>query len=81
MKSDKQHHRTERDRLLALPPEAPLTLCEAATVAQVSLRSLMQLRSLGRGPKVRRLGPKTLRTTLKDTFDWLASFPVEGGAV
>lgn len=61
--------------LLTLPPETPITLEEAARIATVSLRHLMQERSLGRGPTVYRLGPKTLRTTVGDALKWATSRP------
>lgn len=61
--------------LLALPPEAPITLAEAATLATVSLRHLMAERSLGRGPKCYSLGRKAVRTTKADVLAWATSRP------
>lgn len=61
--------------LVTLPPETPITLEEAARIATVSLRHLMQERSLGRGPTVYKLGPKTLRTTVADVLEWVRSRP------
>lgn len=59
--------------LLALPPDAPITLAEAASVASVSLRHLAQERALGRGPKCYRLGEKAIRTTVGDVLAWVKS--------
>lgn len=69
--------RAGRDQaaLLSLPPEAPITLAEAATLATVSLRHLMAERSRGRGPKVYRIGAKSLRTTKADALAWATSRP------
>lgn len=59
--------------LLALPPDAPITLAEAASIASVSPRHLAQERALGRGPKCYRLGEKAIRTTVGDVLAWVKS--------
>ena len=71
----KAARRTGRDEvsLLTLPPEAPLTLAEAALLATVSLRHLMAERSLGRGPKCYTLGARAIRTTKADVLAWVKS--------
>lgn len=63
----------EQSVLLALPPDAPITLSEVAVIAACSLRLIMQERSLGRGPKVYNLGPKTIRSTVGDAMAWIRS--------
>jgi hypothetical protein len=63
----------EQSVLLALPPDAPITLSEVALIAACSLRLVMQERTLGRGPKVYRVGPKTLRSTVGDAIAWVKS--------
>jgi hypothetical protein len=63
----------EQAVLLALPPDAPITLSEVAVIAACSLRLIMQERSLGRGPKVYNLGPKTIRSTVGDALAWIRS--------
>lgn len=63
----------EQSVLLALPPDAPITLSEVAVIAACSLRLIMQERSLGRGPKVYNLGPKTIRSTVGDALAWIRS--------
>jgi hypothetical protein len=65
--------RRDQAALLALPPEAVLTLEEAARVANVSPRHLAQERALGRGPKCYRLGEKAIRTTVGDVLAWVKS--------
>lgn len=71
----KRQHRTRRDQaaLLALPPEAPISLAEAAVLASVSPRHLAEERSIGRGPKCYRLGAKAIRTTVGDVLAWVKS--------
>ncbi|MCC6676414.1 MAG: hypothetical protein IT436_04660 [Phycisphaerales bacterium] len=71
--SETARKRAARDQaaLLALPPDAVLTLPEAARVAAVSARHLAQERALGRGPKCYRLGEKAIRTTLADVLAWV----------
>ena len=71
----KATRRAGRDEvsLLMLPPDAPLTLAEAAILATVSLRHLMAERSLGRGPKCYTLGRKAIRTTKADVLAWVKS--------
>lgn len=59
--------------LLALPPEAPITLDEAASIASVSRRHLAQERAAGRGPACYRLGAKAIRTTVGDVLAWVRS--------
>ncbi len=59
--------------LLALAPEAPISLTEAAILAAVSLRHMAQERALGRGPKCYRLGEKAIRTTVGDVLAWVKS--------
>lgn len=63
----------EQSVLLALPPDAPITLAEVAVIAACSLRLVMQERTLGRGPAVYRVGPKTLRSTVGDALAWVKS--------
>jgi len=63
----------EQSALLALAPEAPISLAEAAILASVSLRHLAQERSAGRGPKCYRLGAKCVRTTVGDVLSWVRS--------
>ncbi len=73
----KTKRRAGRDEvsLLMLPPEAPITLTEAAILATVSLRHLMAERSLGRGPRSYSLGRKAIRTTKGDALAWATSRP------
>ena len=75
--STKTARQSGRDQasLLSLPPEAPITLAEAALLATVSLRHLMAERSLGRGPKCYTLGRKAIRTTKGDALAWATSRP------
>lgn len=75
METQSQTTKTGRDEvsLLMLPPEAPLTLAEAALLATVSLRHLMAERSAGRGPKCYSLGPRAIRTTKADVLAWVKS--------
>lgn len=71
----KTKRRAGRDQhaLLALPPDAPVTLAEASVIASISLRQLMEERTLGRGPKVYNLGRKALRSTVGDVLAWVKS--------
>ncbi len=74
-KESKTGRRERRDQgaLLALPPEAPITLAEAAIIASICPRHLAQERALGRGPKCYRLGEKAIRTTVGDVLAWVRS--------
>lgn len=74
--------RARRDEvaLLMLPPDAPITLAEAAILATVSPRHLAEERSAGRGPKCYRLGAKAIRTTVGDVLAWVRSRAEEGSA-
>jgi hypothetical protein len=71
----KKATRTGRDQaaLIALPSDAPISLAEAAILASVSLRLLAQERTLGRGPRTYRLGPKCVRSTVGDVLAWVKS--------
>lgn len=71
----KTERRAGRDQaaLLALAPDAVLTLPEAATLAAISLRHLTQERALGRGPRTYRIGARSIRTTKADVEAWVRS--------
>jgi predicted DNA-binding transcriptional regulator AlpA len=72
--------RSTRDAtiLFALPEDAPITLDEAAIVANCSRRHLMQRRADGEGPKTYRLGDRCVRTTRADVLAWVRTH-AEGG--
>lgn len=74
-KATKAKRRAGREQavLLALAPEAPISLAEAAVLASISLRHLSQERALGRGPTCYRLGEKAIRTTVGDVLAWVKS--------
>jgi len=63
----------EQSALIALAPDAPISLTEAAILASISPRHLAEERSAGRGPKCYRLGAKCVRTTVGDVLAWVKS--------